>query len=425
MQTTNVFKWMLVGLAGCLMATAAVAEPTITDVVVRQRWPWSRLVDIDYVLNCETTQRVDVAVAAFNSATALSCPADSFSGDLSDVGQGARRIVWDPAKTAYTNEVMTQFRVSLSPTLVPAYMIVDLTKNLGEAGQITYRYDWSPWSDVTSNTEYMTSKLVLRRVPAGTFPMGSPGDEFGRQVNSEDLHTVKLTKGFYIGIFTITQAQWENIVDGSWPSYFNNATYAPTRPVETVSYDSIRGSSLGMGWPASEAVDGSSFLGLLRAKTGVIFDLPTDAQWEYAARAGTTTSLNNGTNVADSWYDANANLLARYRGNNGYIDGVTPPAQDCSDANGTARVGSYQANSWGVYDMHGNVWEWCLDWHTYSLGFDPVTDPPGYGAATGSRVCRGSCWNEGCGNIRSAMRIPVPPSGAYFNLGFRVRVNLP
>ena len=405
MQTTTSMKFLLASFMGCLTVGTLFADPVISDVVVRQRWPWDRRVDIDYVLACDSTQRVDIALTAFNSATALTCPAGSFSGDLYDVASGARRIVWDPAKTAYTNDILTQFRVSLTPTLTPAYMIIDLTKNLGEEGQVAYRYDWGPWPDVTANTEYKTSKLVLRRVPPGTFQMGSPDSDPYRFSSAEDYHTVTLTKGFYIGIFELTQAQSGYIVPNFNPSSFVD----PTRPIENVSFFNIRGSVDGVLWP-SEAVDWNCILGLLRTKTGMMFDLPTDAQWEYACRAGTTTSLNNGTDLITSPTDANLDLLARYNMTNG---------------EGTVPVGSYLPNAWGIYDMHGNVWEWCVDWGTYGLGVDPVTDPVGILPATGDHVCHGSCWNEPAGRCRSAMRIPVPSAGAYNNLGFRVRVNLP
>ena len=279
-----------------------------------------------------------------------------------------------------------------------------LTKELGAEGQITYRYDWSLWTNVTANTEYMTDKLVLRHVPPGTFQMGSPTTQPWWNASPEDYHTVTLTKGFFIGIFEMTQAQSLNIVPTFDPSSFKD----PTRPIENVSFHNIRGSGPGLGWP-SEDVDWNCILGVLRTKTGLTFDLPTDAQWEYACRAGTTTSLNNGTNVSTNPDDANLSLLANYNYHNG----------------GTTRVGSYLPNAWGIYDMHGNVWEWCVDWGTYGLGFAAVTDPVGVLPATGNHVCHGSCWNESSINCRSAYRIPVPSGGAYNNLGFRVRVNAP
>ncbi|MDD4623691.1 MAG: hypothetical protein PHG71_10700 [Kiritimatiellae bacterium] len=94
------------------------------DIVVRQRWPWNRRVDIDYVLDCEATQRWDVAVSAFDNDTPLDLPADSLSGEIYSVSPGAGRIVWDPLKSGHTNAVLPQFRVSLTPVPVPLYMVV-------------------------------------------------------------------------------------------------------------------------------------------------------------------------------------------------------------------------------------------------------------------------------------------------------------
>jgi formylglycine-generating enzyme required for sulfatase activity/pimeloyl-ACP methyl ester carboxylesterase len=233
--------------------------------------------------------------------------------------------------------------------------------------------------------EYRTTKLVLRRIPAGTFTMGSPPDEIGRSDN-ETRHQVTLTQDFYIGVFEVTQRQWERVM-GTWPSYFVNATGRDARPVEQVSYDDIRGSSSGSGWPANNSVDASSFLGRLRDKSGLVLDLPTEAQWEYACRAGTTTALNSGKNLTDVSECPNMDEVGRYVYN----------------GNGTETVGRYLPNSWGLYDMHGNVWEWCLDWWMESYSADPVTDPEGSTTASG-RLLRGGCWGFDAGYCRSSKR---------------------
>jgi formylglycine-generating enzyme required for sulfatase activity len=241
--------------------------------------------------------------------------------------------------------------------------------------------------------------MALRKVEAGKFTMGSPSDELGRD-DDEVQHEVTLTKDFYIAVFQTTQKQYETIA-GSYPSYFSG----DIRPVECVSYNMIRGEEKGAGWPANSDVDEESFLGKLRAKTSKDFDLPTEAQWEYACRARTTTALNDGNNLTNRYEDGNMNKLGRYSYNGG-------------ENEGTAAVGSYLPNKWGLYDMHGNVCEWCLDWYGSYEG--DATDPKG--ATEGSyRIYRGGSYDSsGAYRCRSAFRNGREPSGDGDDYGFRV-----
>ena len=401
--------------------------PVIGDVVVRQRWPWSRLVDIDYVLS-GATQKVDVSVFGYNGATAVDLSWGSLSGDLYGVSDGSRRIVWDPMATACTNiGVMGQFRVALACANAPLYLVLDLTKNAGEAGQIEYVYPgdarletvgrWTNvWLSVTNNADaYKTDKLVLRRVSAGTYMMGGST-------------TVTLTKDFYAGVFEVTQQQWYRIMETK-PSNFANPLYWKSRPVESVSYDMVRGTTNGIpaiNWPATQrAVSTNSFVGKLRAKTGLVgFDLPTEAQWEYVCRAGTTTYYSDGLGTpANTSSNAQMDVLGRYCYNGGFINGTTPPPMDGTPSlsNGTMTVGSYLPNNWGLYDTHGNVWEWCLDWYGSSLtgGADPG------GLSLGSvRVNRGNAWG-GNGSCSSAGRGTYDSSGMSRQFGLRLVLTLP
>jgi formylglycine-generating enzyme required for sulfatase activity len=197
--------------------------------------------------------------------------------------------------------------------------------------------------------------------------------------------------------------------------------------VEQVSYDMIRGTGAqaGAGWPScGHAADASSFMGKLQTKTGLTFDLPTEAQWEYACRAGTTTSLNSGKNMMSGDFDDAMDEVGRY-----WYNGGSGYSQDCTPDNGTAKVGSYLPNAWGLYDMHGNVWEFCLDWYEDNisayggaLNVNPSNQAQTRSGATGSqRVFRGGSLKEVAGNCRSAKRASTSPSyaaGAHF--GFRV-----
>jgi formylglycine-generating enzyme required for sulfatase activity len=213
-----------------------------------------------------------------------------------------------------------------------------------------------------------------------------------------------LTKPFYIGIFEVTQKQWKNVM-GRNPAY----DAGDARPVETVSYNDIRGMDKGSNWPGSTDVDEASFCGLLRSRTaGFLWDLPTEAQWEFACRAGTTTALNSGKNLENEWNDKNIQNLGRV---------------DCNKDDGKGgykgshtTVGSYRPNAWGLYDMHGNVWEWCRDRWMERLGYDPVVDPEGPPSSYSSyRLCRGGAWASAPKGCRSAAR------GWYYQTGVQDR----
>ena len=414
MKKTTAMKMAAGFLTVCVALNVLALDPEISNVVVRQRWPWSRLVNIDFVLACEATQRVDVAVTAYDGGTPLPLPSDSLSGDLYGVSNGARRIVWNPSKTVYTDTILPRFGVTLAPTA--PYLVVDLV-----TGQFTRQFAFDAADDA-----YRTAKLVLRRIPAGTFSMGSPTNEFSRYTLDarEAQHQVTLTKDFYMGVFEVTQAQWGYLM-GDRPSWFTNSLYWETRPVDQVAYTNIRGSVAGLNWPATNTVDSASFIGQLRSKTGVnSFDLPTEAQWEYACRAGRSGSLNDGTaNLDGSSTDTHLALLGRYRFNGGYINDSTGPSNTCTTANGTAKAGSYVVNAWGLYDMHGNVWEWCLDRFTASLGSGPAEDPPG-GATGSNRTLRGGAFASYANQCRSAYRLGTyAQTSIDKSFGFRLAIH--
>ena len=214
----------------------------------------------------------------------------------------------------------------------------------------------------------------------------------------------------------MTQKQYE-LVTGSNPSELKG----DMRPVEKVSYDMIRGKNAGAKWPASSAVDSSSFIGKIRERTGIEgFDLPTAAQWEYACRAGTTGKYNNGGDT-----EADLKKLGRFVLNQAGRAGKEPDASftkhepdgkgGCSERHTV--VGSYLPNAWGLYDMHGNVWEWCLDWRGgLSSG---VTDPQG--SSSGSyRVRRSGSWYSIADLCASSYRSYCVPSYGGDYDGFRL-----
>jgi formylglycine-generating enzyme required for sulfatase activity len=194
--------------------------------------------------------------------------------------------------------------------------------------------------------------------------------------DEKPVHRVKITKGFWMGKYEVTQEQWEAVM-GTNLSRFKGAQ----NPVESVSWN--------------EVVE-------FCRKTGT--RLPTEAEWEYACRAGTTTKYSSG----DS--DSDLDGVAWYSGNSG---------------NTTHPVGQKQPNAWGLYDMYGNVWEWCADWYAgsyyqNSTGNDPTGPPSG-----SVRVLRGGSWFSDPGGCRSAGRVWIYPGSRFSYIGFRVCLDFP
>lgn len=275
------------------------------------------------------------------------------------------------------------------------YCVIDLA-----AGPSALNYPVSfidaPPQGGFNTSEYKLSKLVLRRIEQGTFTMGSCDEESNRP------HVVRFTKPFYCGIFEVTQAQFE-LVMGYNPSEFTGSM----RPVEQICWDVIRGNSITYDWPTQTDVDPNSFMGRLMVRTGMKFDLPTESQWEYACRAGTTSNFNNGRDSTRAMktlgrYDDN-----RLDGRGGYSEHTT--------------VGSYEPNAWGLYDMHGNVWEWCLDWLGDLEVASNLTDPVGPSSGS-NRVLRGGGWGFFAPYCASSFRSGSLSTHEYANscIGFRL-----
>ena len=227
--------------------------------------------------------------------------------------------------------------------------------------------------------------LELELIPAGIFMMGSPESEAERS-DDETQHQVTISKPYYLGKYPVTQAQWQQVM-GNNPSHFKGDKL---RPVEKVSWD-----------------DAQAFCRKLKEITQAPFGIPTESQWEYACRAGTNTPFHFGSEL---------------NGRQANCHGTRPYGTDSEGPylEKTTMVGKYQANAWGLYDMHGNVWEWCSDWYgDYPTG--SVTDP--IGPATGSiRVLRGGSWYRDAVDCRSAYRSGSDPSFRRY-LGFRVALS--
>ena len=217
---------------------------------------------------------------------------------------------------------------------------------------------------------------------AGTFQMGSPSTEPGRHTD-ETLHPVTISQPFYLGKYEVTQGQWQAVM-GNNPSRFSDC--GATCPVDQVS------------WEAAQ-----EFIAALnRREGGDVHRLPTEAEWEYAARAGTQTAYHFGDAASEldryAWYGDDRTV---------FFEGTHP-------------VGQKRPNRWGLYDMHGNVWEWVADWYgkTY-YSSSPLADPRG--PITGARrVYRGGGWYSPAHNCRTAYRFRSLPRRNHFLPGFRL-----
>jgi len=204
----------------------------------------------------------------------------------------------------------------------------------------------------------------------GSFEMGSPLDEAGRFEN-ETRHSVTLTKGFWIGRYEVTQRQWESVMRSNHSRF-----KSPDNPVENVSWH-----------------DCATFISRVNTVLGGAARLPTEAEWEYACRAGSDAPISGGRHIDDvAWYDSNSE-------------------------NRTHAVGQTSPNAWGIYDMHGNVLEWCFDWFSPLSG--DVVDPKG--TPTGSfKVLRGGCWFFFERDCRCAYRLRREPTLRNCIFGFRL-----
>ena len=370
----------------------------VKNITCTQRYPWNGKVDIDYeVFADDPAADVWVYATGFDKDANVSMGVRAISGDGANapVKPGKHRMTWD-VTADYPGFNSTAFTVKMTALTGGApYMVVDLSGGVdAQSYPVSYlsSVPAGGWTD-----EYKTTKLVLRLIPPGSFMMGSPSDEPGRS-SYEDLHGVVLTKPFYIGVFELTQKQWQ-LVMGDTPSQYKG----DARPVENISYNTIRGSVNGAAWPTHNQVDANSFMGRLRSKVNMLFDLPTEAQWEYACRAGTATGLNSGKEY--SWSGNNCYEVARWN-RNSRNSGSDYVYDGKGGYTHHTKVGLYLENMWGLYDMHGNVSELCRDFWNNGLGTAGVVDPVGAskGYSNGDeRALRGGNYSSNNG-IRSAYR---------------------
>ena len=361
-------------------ADAAPSNPQVKNVEASQDES-SHIVTVKYDLDSDAIVTMDVLT---NGVSIGPGNIRYVSGDCNRIvssGNGKKTIQWRPHRS-WPNHELSSVTVKVNAwakDAPPDVLVVDLNASGGPGTQQYYEHLDSLPDGLLGNDVYRKSKLVMRRIHAADVPwtMGCRSDagEEGRQTNERE-HNVTLAEDYYIGVFPVTQRQWQYLVNGNLSNPSTYKVDGDMRPVETVSFTEIRGAV----YP-NAPTGSNSFIKKLNDKTGLSFDLPSEAQWEFACRAGTGNGVwNNGVEqeivkgVADEPDDygyvtykesssgnmyCSATLPGRWT-IPGYCRGtvnksIVPPSH------GTSEVGSYEPNAWGLYDMHGNVWEVCLD----------------------------------------------------------------
>ena len=359
-----------------------------------------------------------------------------FSGDVNrevsaTSGDEVRTIVWHPdyEKSELGSATVRPVLKVWPKDDPPDYMVVDLAEISNDRVKYYTSTNALP-GGLFGNPDYRTIKLVLRKIPARgvTWMMGSESEN-KRNCGSDDgktevekLHEVKFDSNYYMAVFQTTQAQWFMIKGLSGIA----GTFVPDDrlflPLNGVSYCEVRensGTTPNTAHEYPNAPHPDSFLGILRARTGLNgFDLPSDAEWEYACRAGNGENLwGNGVEYVFSTWQYDSRVPGRYQFNQPDSNNMMP-----------APVGSYPPNTWGLYDMHGNVFEWCLDWFTEDntefkgrvnteRGLYTLKD----GVYYKRMVRRGGAFNLPASWLRSACRAPEAKYSRGTQNGFRVK----
>ena len=404
-----------------LCASVALAEPTVTLSRVQQRYPWNGLVDIDYTVAGMDGNPSDYTLtftASLGDETVTMKTFDTYACCDLPMTNGSYHLVWDAKADGHSfsaANVAVQATLAYAPVAEGAadFMIIDLSAGTAKDATYPVRYVASNVVDAAqfaARDLYKTTKLVLRRIPPQTFFVGDGGDRGNVESVTSNRRKVTLTKGSYLGLFEVTQAQYI-LVCGALPyaGYsFTKAEDSPMRPAGWVSY--------------AKAMKNNGFVSNLvaRAICGtdpvVGFDLPTEMQWECACRAGSLTAYHYGSNTAGdilpgyAWYSANATEL--YDGKSQYT---------------AHAVGTREPNAWGFYDMYGNNREWCRDWYVsaypdgdledYEVTDETLATPLKYRTTDlrTARVIRGGCYSDAATAIGSGKRLGIPPD-EDFNL---------
>ena len=406
------------------LAAAAAGAATVSGVTAQQRYPWNQKVDISYTLSGDVGGAITVTATDNDTGTYYTASSDA----LSDIAysEGSHTLVWDLRTDgiAFKSTNVT-FTVAFD-VAAAQYCVIDLSGGKDATSYpVTYLKD-APDGLTNSASAYKTTKLVLKR-------MESDSDTYTPYYHriyldgTGDNNRIDITKPFYVGVFEVTQKQYE-LVMGSNPvsSSPKGETYGTgdANPVYYVSYKNVRGTDKGLQWPSSSEVDSDSFMGKLQAKTGLKLDLPTEGQWEYACRAETYERM-----YAQQYYTWCFGNVVNPDANAIWYMWYNDPEGLCG--NKTHEVGLLRPNDRGLYDMHGNVQEMCLDrWKVYYYNNDASkgivhtgqtgTDPVGPTESDyNNRVVRGGYYGSSVTNCASSARTYAAESSYGYRTGFR------
>ncbi len=413
----------LASAAVLLAALSTTAAPTVTQVTVSQSN--SQTVRVNYTIDEAAVITLDILTNATADAWA-SIGVENIFRTWGDVGvlvpAGSHTIYWAPEKSwieahPKTYDVKAAVK-AWAVTAPPDYMVVDLRSDDLRAGAPKIRYfeTAAQVPDGVTDRKYKTDFLLMRKIPAKgmTFRMGSPSSENGRAAaltgapdgawnndagwNQETAQHVTLTNDFYLGVDEYTRKQ---CITWSGYSYGNSGSMSGGKEALPIGGDNgagwcdfadFRGTTY--LWPENgHQVTSDSALGKLRAKTGIDFDLPTEAQWEFACHAGVPNALYSGHEL-----DA---VTSSSDGRNEYVDELAWHKGNSGQS--VQEVGQKKPNGFGLYDMLGNVGEFVLDRHTGDLGSGAVTEPIG-ATSGGTRVVKGGCVTRPAFWCRAAFR---------------------
>ena len=408
-------------LVGLACVSSAMSAPIVSGVTFNQAQ--DRLVSVSYSIDEPAIVTVDVQTNR-GDGVFVSIGSANTRGFVGEVNKLVTKVnetltlTWRPdqawsAGGRITGENVKAIVTAWATNAPPDYMVL----NLIDRDEVRYYVDTDAMPYPVTDDRYKTDYLVMRRIHAAGIPwrMGSTAAENSYRQADENPHIVTLTEDYYIGIFEFTIGQWmqcdvqsstgvssAGIGGKSWANALKPATQA--------DYKCLRGATDGsFGWPnTGHQVKSGSAIADLRSKLGVEVDLPTEAQWEYACRAGTTGAV-----YGDEFTEAFIAETAAYNENTGGWD--------------SHKVGSFQPNPWGLYDMYGGQMEQCLDAYDASMSLAdlPSIDPQGApktgtSDTTSIRVLRGNAWNDVWSKQTSTFRCKYNETIRYVTVGFRL-----